>query len=309
MGKFIKQLLVFSIFAAVLYFVLLIVWGECIPAAYTKNLNYSLGAYGHMYTRTREAAKHDKVDILFIGSSHAYRGFDTRIAAAYGYTSFNLGSSAQSPIQTKLLLDEYIDQLDPKLLIYEVYPYTFTNDGVESSLDIIANDKIDRAVLQMAFKINNIKTYNSLVYGCYRAMFKRDKNFTENKVIGLDTYIPGGFVEREITYNSPVITQEKKINWKPIHYQLDAFAKIIELVKKKGIKLILVQAPVTQAEFDKYSDNNKIDSFFSEKGTYYNFNKILQLSDSADFYNEDHLNQNGVKIFNDSLFMRLLKNK
>jgi len=307
MEKFIKQLLVFGIFTVASYFVLLVFWGEFVPAAYTKNLNYSLGAYGHMYTRTREAEKHEKVDILFIGSSHAYRGFDTRIAASYGYKSFNLGSSAQTPVQTKLLLDQYLDQLSPKILIYEVYPYTFTNDGVESSLDIIANDRIDWNALQMAFTINNIKTYNSLAYGCYRKIFNRDKKFTENTVIAEDRYIPGGFVERKITANGPVVNGEKKAAWQPKDYQLNAFEKIIELVKKKGIKLMLVQAPVTSSAFAMYTDNNKIDSFFSKKATYYNFNKLLSLSDSAHFYNKDHLNQVGVKIFNDSLFIKLLK--
>lgn len=278
------------------------------PAVFKKNLNYSLGAYGHMHTRLREVEKYKNIDILFVGASNAYRGFDTRIAKAYGYESFNLGSSAQTPVQTKLLLDKYLDVLNPKILMYAVNPVILSNDGVESSLDIIANGNIDSKVLQMAVTINDIKTYNSLVYGLYRHVFNRDKNFKENTVIAENRYIPGGFVERTVTFNKIIDTgRQHKIGFTPVNYQLEAFENIIDLVKKKGIILILVQAPVTSAALNMYTDNNKIDSFFSGKATYYNFNKLLHLSDTANFYNADHLNQTGVKIFNDSLYIKILK--
>ena len=70
----------------------------------------------------------------------------------------------------------------------------------------------------------------------------------------------------------------------------------------------MVQSPVTKPEYEVYN-NDKIDLYFSGKAAYYNFNNRLVLSDSADFYNGDHLNQNGVKIFNKALFSILLKNK
>ena len=94
-----------------------------------------LDSYGHMYSRISEIKNQEDVDILFLGSSHAYRGFDTRIFLENGYKSFNLGSSAQTPTQTKVLVERYLGSLNPELVIYEVYPKTFTMDGVESSLD------------------------------------------------------------------------------------------------------------------------------------------------------------------------------
>jgi len=78
------------------------------------------------------------VDILFLGSSHSYRGFNPQYFS--GYKTFNLGSSAQTPIQTNLLLKRYLHQLNPKTIVYEVYPISLSIDGVESSSDIIAND-------------------------------------------------------------------------------------------------------------------------------------------------------------------------
>ena len=77
------------------------------------------------------------VDVLFLGSSHAYRGFDPRIFRKRGYSSFNLGSSAQTPSQTKVWLKRYLKHLNPKIVIYEVYPGTFSSDGIEASLDLV----------------------------------------------------------------------------------------------------------------------------------------------------------------------------
>lgn len=315
MYKFLKQLFFFFLYAVTVYFLLIIVWGEFMPGILKKNLNYSLGAYGHMYTRTREVEKFNMVDILFAGASHAYRGFDTRIAKEYGYQSFNLGSSAQTPVQTKLILEKYLDKLQPKMVILEVCRSTFTNDGIESSMDMIANGKIDFKVLEMAVALNHIKTYNSLVYGYYRQLFNRNKNFEESVVIKEDTYIPGGYVERKMMNNAGSIvadtTENKKTKWEPKKYQLTAFEAIIKLIKEKGIKLILVQAPINikKLEYRKYIDNDIIDSYFSSKATYFNFNNFLNLSDSLDFYNKDHLNQNGVRIFNKNLFDSILEKK
>ncbi|NHW60088.1 hypothetical protein HA378_33495, partial [Escherichia coli] len=76
-------------------------------------------------------------------SSHAYRGFDTRVFSKNGISSFNLGSSSQSPINTQVLLKQYLDRIKPKMIVYEVYAGTLSADGVESSLDMLSNNKID----------------------------------------------------------------------------------------------------------------------------------------------------------------------
>ena len=41
---------------------------------------------------------------------------------------------------------------------------------------------------------------------------------------------------------------------------------------------------------------------------YYNFNEILTLNDSLSFYDYDHLNQNGVELFNKKLIELLDEN-
>src|SRR5689334_14184152 len=98
---------IFNLFAAILAFgIFYIVAVAALGTLPFKNLNYRLGAYGHLFTRVKEIDSVKKVDILFLGSSHSYRGFDPRIFKQYGLTSFNLGSSSQTPIQAKILLEK-----------------------------------------------------------------------------------------------------------------------------------------------------------------------------------------------------------
>lgn len=307
MKKFVVHFLGFTIFAAVVYVFLLIFWAQVLPPMLKPNIQYRMGSYGHMFSRLSEVKRVNNIDILFLGSSHAYRGFDTRIFSENGFKSFNLGSSAQTPVQTKCLLSRYIDQLNPKLVIYEVYPETFTLDGVESSFDIIASDKNDFQSLKMALKINNIKTYNTLIYGLSRDLLNSNKSYFEPSLKGEDTYVNGGFVEKKIRNYKPEIFEAKEINI--IDYQIDTFTEIVRMLNDKKIELILVFAPIPQVNYVSYQNSVYFDSVMVKYATYYNFNELLTLNDSLHFYDSHHLNQDGVEIFNRELIKIITNHK
>jgi hypothetical protein len=270
------------------------------------NINYRIGSSGHLYSRLSEIKNYGDIDILILGSSHAYRGFDTRIFKEKGYKAFNLGSSAQSPAQTKVLLNRYLESLNPELVIYEVYPATFTLDGVESSLDLIANDINDLPLLKMALKINNIKTYNTLIYGYIFDLLGLNKSFSEPVIKNDDRYISGGYVEKEISFYEPTEFGKKEISLRD--YQLETFSEIVRIVKNKNIELVLVYAPIPRANYKSYNNNYYFDSIMRRYSAYYNFNEIIALNDSLHFYDSHHLNQNGVNIFNKKLIELLNEN-
>jgi hypothetical protein len=310
MKQFIKNILLFIPLMSIAYILLVIVWGDLAPAFLKTNLDYPFASFGHMYSRMSEAKRTTNVDLLFLGSSHAYRGFDPRIFSRHGYKTFNLGSSSQTPIQTKILLERYMEQLNPKIIVYEVYPVIFTMDGVEASLDLIANDTIDNKIRCMAKELNNIKTYNTLIYGYYHQRFHNNETYREVSDKDDDTYIPGGFVAKKLAfYSSTNINHNKKEKWIPIKRQTDAFESILKMINKKKIRLVLVQTPVTKDVFNSYSNNPQIDKYFLQKGEYYNFNELLMMNDSLQFFNQDHLNQNGVEVFNKAFMNMVLKNK
>lgn len=306
MKLFLTRTFQFIGFTLVFYLLCVILWGLLLPSALTKNINYRIGSYGHMNSRVKDLKSYGNVDILFLGSSHAYRGFDPRIFQASGINAFNLGSSSQTPIQTELLLDRYLDLMAPKLVIYEVYPGIFSSDGVESAMDIIANDKIDIDAVKMALELNHIKVYNTLIYALFRQFSSLDNSFEEDIKKGADTYVAGGFVEKDLAFYVESSNRPSR-TWDLSQTQLNSFESMLNNLRENEIPVILVQAPVTDGHYDAYSNNSEVDNYFSLFGDYYNFNELIRLSDNQHFYDAHHLNQIGVEIFNREL-LRLLKN-
>lgn len=304
MSKFLKNIFLFSIVVTFGYPLLIFLSGYLpIPQSLKPGINYKIGSYGHMFTRLNEVKKlNSDIDILFLGSSHSYRGFDPRNFK--DKKTFNLGSSSQAPIETKVLLERYLDKINPKLVIYEVYPSTIIADGVESSLDLIANDKNDFKSLKMAIELKNIKTFNTLIYAGFADIFGVNKNFVEPTKKGNDSYINGGFVEKEIGYYK--YADQTKKEWKFKERQLKEFNDCLYLLKKKNVKTILVYVPITTRLYNSYTNNNYVDSIFNSYNLeYYNFNKLIQLDDSLNFSDDSHLNQNGVNKFNKKLIETL----
>ncbi len=299
MTIFFKKIFFFFIFTIPIYFLLLILWGEFVPNKFKNNLNYKQGSIGQMQLRLEELKKLNKVDILFLGSSTSYRGFDTRIFNKLGYTSFNLGSSAQTPIQTKYLLMRYLKKANPKLLIIDVNPLMFTIDGVESSLDLISNDDFNADMIKMAMSVNNLKVYNTLIYDYFKDKIIGKKNY-QTKVIRNDaTYISGGYVEHKLSYFKKI--QYKDQEWNYSKLQFSIFDEIITFLKSNRINYVIVQSPITPKLYFSHQNNDFFDHFMKKRGQYFNFNQIISLDDSLHFVDAYHLNQDGVEKYNDKL--------
>jgi hypothetical protein len=306
LSHFLKRLLLFAGFSAAVYWLCIILSGELLPQHLRQNLSYLRGAYGHTFTRMQEAKNTRNVDILFLGSSHTYRGFDPRIFAQYKLKTFNLGSSSQTPVHTKVLLKRYLDKLNPKIVICEVYPEIFSLDGVESSLDIISNDHNDRYSAGLVMNNTNVKVLNTLLFSVYRNLIRHTDHQQEQTRKGPDTYIPGGFVERDMArFRYEMAAEPVKRDLKP--FQLKAFREDIELLQSRGIRVILVQAPITRAFYASFANPQAFDSLMRTCGEYHNFNETMQLDDSLHFYDAHHLNQEGVRLFNQEIVRKILK--
>ena len=304
MKQFFKKILLFVPFCFALYLIGIVVWGEFIPSKYINNLRYKIGSIGQMQLRLQEAKRIKNVDILFIGSSAAYRGFDTRIFKKYGINSFNLGSSAQTPIQTLYLLRRYLMEINPKLLVIDANPLMLSIDGTESALDIISNDSFNKGMVDMALSLNSLKVYHTLLYAWYASVFGEDKPPIDTVRNG-DKYISGGFVEHELAFFKHI--NYEKQEWEYRKIQLRAFDKIIEYLKTIGVKYIIVQTPITPKLYASFANNSFIDSFLEKRGSYYNFNQLITLNDSLHFLDANHLNQQGVEIYNNKLAEILFK--
>jgi hypothetical protein len=297
MNLFLRKILAFTLISVLLYLIFLFFWGQFAPGYLRQNVRHHIGSPGHSFSRMKELKSQSEVDILFLGSSHTYRSFDTRIFAAAGYKTFNAGSSAQTPVQTLSLVKRYVDKLNPKFVIIDVYPMVFEITGEESALDLMANDQVDFNTLREALGINKSRIYHSMIYSFLRQLFKLDENFDESSVIKSDTYVSGGYVEHARQFFTYTVDFEN-MKWTFRQNQLDAFKEIVSLLTSKGIQVIIVQVPYTQKLYRSYTNQAEVDSIFLQIGKYYNFNKNSLLIDSADFVDKDHLNASGVQKFN-----------
>lgn len=302
MKRFFLTLLSFALFSIVCYLTLLVIWAQLEPEKLKTNFNYRIGSFGHTYTRLKEVKTVSDIDILFLGSSHAYRGFDTRNFEAIGYKCFNLGTSAQTPLQTKILLNKYLDVLNPKLVIIDVYPEILTIDGMESFLDIISNDKMDSEIIKLAFKANHTKVYNTVFYAVISEIFGLHEDHIEPRVKGIDTYVDGGYVEIK-TAKRFIGSEMDNKDFVFRDDQLVAFNDIKRMIEDRGAELLLVFAPVSSALYQSYNNVETFNEMMATFGNYYNFNNSTHIEDSIHFFDDNHLNQTGVDIFN----MELIK--
>ena len=301
--------------ALLVYIPLTVIWAKWDYKSFLKeNIWYELdkagidslgnvNSYGHMFSRMREVQKTKDVDVLVIGSSQAYRGFDPRIFEKEGIRIFNMGSSNQTPVQSDVLLRQYTPRLNPKTVIYVVYPEVFSVDGVESTLDILANDRIDPKLMALVVSQKNLKLLNTMTYGLYRQVFGINDKLNEKEFKSNDLYVSGGFVEKKLFYFKYDTYREDKWNFND--QQFSIFHKSLRFLHKKGIKVILVQTPTASGYYNSFSNNDTFDSLMNNSGSYYNFNHLIELDDSLCFYDRFHMNKNGVVPFNKK-FLELL---
>lgn len=296
MKKFLISLILFTFFTSIIYVIGIVCFGRYAPKAIRLNLPHVMGGTGYSYTRFHEAEADKNVDVLVLGSSHAYRGYDPRIFNKANWKMFNLGSSAQTPMQTEYLANKYLDHFKPKLVILDVYPVLFKSDGVESLIDLLSNSKLDQGLLDLSLQNNDVRIYNTLVYRYCKDFLNFDKDYKEKPHLeNGDSYIKGGFVESRSKFKS-------KNNYDPSSYtflpsQTSAFANIIDKLKNRNIPYIILQSPIPQKKYNSITNNAQTDSLFSQYGPYRNANLALKLPDSC-FIDDSHLNQSGVDIYN-----------
>lgn len=269
------------------------------------NLKFAKGGVGFMHTRLNEARTAYNKDVLFIGSSHTYRSFDTEFFSVNGISSMNLGSSGQTPDVTHLLLKEYIDIINPKLVIYEVYPNTIFNQSIGSRIDLISNTESNYFKYLNLNDVGMDEINASILRFWHNLLYPK---FKEGISKNNDTYIAGGYVRshkiRECYSDSSdsIYMDFENLGF---HY----FMENLELLKSLEKNVILIFAPIPKDTYARYSQKDQIDSIFNCQGIpYFNYNGLL-LNDTTHFRDCDHLNHAGVQVFNQKLLDDLIELK
>ena len=301
---FIKRIILFTLFSFFLYVIGVIIYGEFMPSYFLKNIFYEKFAYGFSNSRFKEVKSTRNVDILFLGSSRSYRHYDPRIFSENGYSSFNLGSSSQSFLQTEILVKRYMDSLRPQYVVLDIYPGMLSSDGVESSFDLISNDYNNWDTFILALSLKNIKVFNTWIYAFYKESFFNSLDDEEKKVKGVNKYISGGYVARE--FSTSEVKSHIRQKWDYNEDQWQSFLKIIKQIEKTDSELLIVHSP-RQSIF-KYEGDDKLKKFLVSKNIpYYNYKDLEFINDSIHFYDASHMNQKGVNLYNHYLLKKHFK--
>src|SRR5690606_29158798 len=131
-------------------------------------------------------------------SSHAYRGFDPRVFAEAGYSSFNLGTTAQSPINSYYLLREHLSHLQPTYLVMDVYWEVLQEQGAEANIDLLSNAPLNRNMVAMALATKDVSVFNTLVAAAIRGI-RKPLSQAEPTLEPEEEYISGGYVVTNYT--------------------------------------------------------------------------------------------------------------
>lgn len=285
--------------------------GKTVIEEITRNYDY-IGGIGQSLKRFKEIDdfNHKSIDILFLGSSHCYRSFDPRIFAKFDLETFNMGSSAQTPLNSYYLLKRYFNKLNPKLLVLETYPVMFCHDGLESFYDLSVNLTYSKEILEMAIATKNSHAINSLVSKFVSFKATPPIQAAQREIAG-EFYISGGYVETKKVNHDSKIPDFSHLDLSNV--QMKYLRKIIEFVKKNDSEVILVIQPMpkpfvnSMINYDEISDRiRRIAEICGIK--YFDFNEIIFLREDEHFKDFDHLNASGVKIFNETLISLLITN-
>ncbi len=247
-----------------------------------------------------EMERENDLDILFIGSSHCQRGFDPKYFEEEKIKTFNLGSIAQTPVNSYFLLKKYIHKTQNVVL--EIFPATYNFSGNESFFEILSANNEYPFLLEQAIAL---------------------KQFSPLQTLSLKPFIDAEISEKQLDkciYRKGYIqvndsAKNKNVKYVPLTlidkntaFQFKYLKKIIALCKENNKRLILVYAPIPSKFVFTNEVQFKTELYKILKENDLNFIDMSRkhgLNDENNFYDDDHLNTSGVMLFNKALIREL----
>ena len=252
---------------------------------------------GNTYRKFREYDRTKRYDVIVIGSSHAYRGYDPSLFREAGISVYNLGTSAQTPINTYAILKEYITKENTGLVLLDCYENAMAMEGLESTADLSQNITSDAAVLRMFTAIRDPRILN---------MFTIRKLMADEPAAYVDSfYVEAGFSTKTDSVKGG-IDYGLDLTLELGERQPKYLVKCIRYCQEQGIPIVLVTHPLPKASNRPRHDafHAVIDSVCQVTGVEYldyAFDHGLPLNDRDHYYDHNHFNRAGVRVFNPKL--------
>lgn len=294
MGTLIRKCLLFLLLALALYagvFFALVRVTYHGHALIHRTADYYQWKGGVVDVKMKEWDPAARWDAIVIGSSHAYRGYDPRVFAERGFRMFNLGSTAQTPLSSYIVLKHYVDSTNTRLVIMDLYENAFDQDGAESVSDLTENLSSDAAAAELAFDYGDPRGLNMFTL---RMLSKGDRpQYGDPDYKGAGFSVKSDSLKRPVTYDTGRPLQL-------VPKQLRYFQRCVDLCAERGITLVLSTHCYPQA-----SDHARhaafvhaIDSVLAGKDLrWFDLSYAHHLNDRDHFSDRNHLNAAGARIF------------
>ncbi|MDR0272459.1 MAG: DUF1574 domain-containing protein [Clostridiales bacterium] len=272
------------------------------------------------------AFERGEIDMIFIGSSHAYCTFDPEIInGRLGISSFQLGMPEQNADGAYFALLEVLNYQNPDVVVMDVLYSALTEDFYFRQADLLFQ-AMDNTALQTQYMFSVVPFSERFKYLIKPIRYQQDFiNYADNflssnfkNFFGLlmtvraapataEYYRSLGFVFcnyviSEEEYNHAISNPPDGRLFPLSSVQLEYLERIVELCRENDIQLIFATAPKLAA-MTGYMENydivhNEIAAFAAERGIpYLDFN-YGGISDGrfeiSDFRDASHLNYSGA---------------
>ena len=262
--------------------------------SFGRGINVKIDGHSHTYSRLFEADTTSKnYEYLAIGSSHCYRSLITD-----SINMFNLGSSAQSHFQTYLITKEYLEKINPKVVIYEIYPDIFYgNLHLESQIDVNYAVRNFRSIKHLLAH-TSFRNVRSIVNSSMLDVFdlKNSAAFASRSKDSVNIYVAGGYVRRLDSLTGLSCTDHEQVILADFDSkQIEYFMETIKFLRKNNVSIRLVIAPYTHIP----SNMGEYTSFIENLTGLPVENYSNRFCDSPEnyFFDEGHLNATGARLF------------
>ena len=301
-SRFIAVVITAAIFDVLtLWLLLQVQWGRY-PLLYSV-LDGSVVKGGDIHQRFLEFNPDSAYDVIILGSSHAYRGYDCRIFSKEGISAFNLGSSNQT-IQDSYVLAQFVEKKmkHKPLVLIETYYGTISENSLESTFFLIPNVKDDGLAIDLAVEKPDPRLFNALVL--------RYLNKSKPVLFQDSTYKPGGYCEnpKEMSDSLLKLLKNPLPTYKPSKECLEYLTKLLKFLKEKGFPVAVATHPLPLESDHGPADlcGKALDSVCRAEGVpFLNFAFKHSLNSQKSFYDSHHMNRGGVNWYNPEIIKEL----
>lgn len=255
---------------------------------------------GKTYRKFQEFNPTKKYDVFVLGSSHALHGYDPAVFRSRGINMYNLGTDDQNLMCSYHLAKDYISKKNCEVVIIDVYDRVMTFQNLESIADFIQNIPKEKTAAKIAISSEDIRAINMFTLRQFNKL-SHPLHINHDSII--DGYIP-------LKYKLTKLHDEIKWNYKTNEYQLNYLDKLLSYLTSEGFKVAVVEHPLPYLYFPPKHQEflNDITPIFNKYNVkFYDFTGKEGLTAIKFFADENHLHDEGVEVFNNSLIEELYK--